>query len=43
MEHVRAVINLRIPIESHVIFLLALTWNDPPIDVDWHRILDREI
>ena len=43
MEHVRAVINLRIPIESNVSFPFAPTWNDPPIDDDWQRILYREV
>ena len=41
LEHVKAVIGLRIPVEPGVTFPLALTRNDPPIDDDWKRVLYR--
>ena len=32
LEHCRAIIDLRVPVEVDVIFPLAPTWNEPPID-----------
>ena len=45
LEHCKAVINLRVPMDEATSFPLAPTWSpdDMPIDDDWKRAMYKEV
>ena len=45
LEHCRAIIDLRVPMDSSSTFPLAPTWSkdDMPIDDDWERAMYKEL
>ena len=42
LEHCKAVMNHRVPMEASSTFPLAPTWTERPIDDDWDRVMHRE-
>ena len=42
LEHRKAIINLRVPMEVSSIFPLVSTWTEMPLDDDWDRVMYQE-
>ena len=45
LEHIKGVIEIRVPMADGTTFPLAPTWtlNNMPIDDDWERVMYREL
>ena len=43
LEHVKAIISLRIPLDKDFTFPLDPTWNSPPTDDKWPKTYDRSL
>ena len=43
LEHVKAIISLRIPLDKDFAFPLAPTWSSPPTDDKWPRTYHRSL
>ena len=42
VEHCKAIVNLRVPMEAGTIFPMAPTWVETPIDDDWDKVMYQE-